>query len=100
MAGSQGAGLLNLFPIVIIFVIFYFIIIRPQQKKETEHKKTVLNLNKNDEVVTIGGIHATIVAVKEKTYVLRIDENVKIEIDKLAVARITKLQSQGAGENA
>lgn len=91
MGNPQGAaGLMNLFPIILIFAIFYFMIIRPQQKKEVEHKKKVSSLKKNDEIVTIGGVHGTIVSVKEDTYMVRIDENVKIEIDKLAIARVKK----------
>jgi len=73
-------------PLILIFVIFYFLLIRPQKSKEKEHQKMLGNLNKNDEVVTTGGIHGTIVNVKEKTITLRIDENVKIELEKNCVA--------------
>ncbi|MGB4521155.1 MAG: preprotein translocase subunit YajC [Candidatus Omnitrophota bacterium] len=84
--------ILNLVPLVLIFVIFYFMLIRPQKSKEKEHQKMLSNLNKNDEVVTSGGIHGTIVNVKDKTVVLRIDENVKLEIDKNCIAYIKKIQ--------
>lgn len=94
---SPQAGLMNFFPILIIFAIFYFLIIRPQGKKESEHKKLISNLKKNDEIVTIGGIHGTIVNVKEKTYVVRVDDNVKVEIDKLAVARVSKSAVENEG---
>ncbi|MCM8795336.1 MAG: preprotein translocase subunit YajC [Candidatus Omnitrophica bacterium] len=77
---------LNLFPLVFIFFIFYFLIIRPQRQKEKEHQKMLSSLSKNDEVVTVGGIHGTIVNVKDKTVILRIDDNVKIEIEKNSVA--------------
>jgi len=76
----------------LIFVIFYFLLIRPQKSKDKEHLKMLANLNKNDEVVTNSGIHGTIVNVKDKTVVLRIDENVKMEIEKSAVAFIKKTQ--------
>lgn len=85
---SQANPLVNLFPLILIFVIFYFLLIRPQKAKEKEHKRMLANLNKNDEVVTSGGIHGTIVNVKEKTVVLRVDDNSKIEIEKTAVAFI------------
>ncbi|MFZ2937994.1 MAG: preprotein translocase subunit YajC [Candidatus Omnitrophota bacterium] len=85
--------ILNLVPLILIFVIFYFMLIRPQKSKEKEHQKMLSNLNKNDEVVTSGGIHGTIVNVKDKTVVLRIDENVKLEIDKNCIAYIKKIQS-------
>jgi len=85
--GQQAVNpLVNLFPLILIFVIFYFMLIRPQQTKEKEHQKMITNLNKNDEVVTSSGIHGTIVNVKDKTIILRIDDNVKIEIEKNCIA--------------
>ena len=78
--------LLNLMPLFFIFIIFYFLLIRPQKQKEKEHQKMLANLNKNDDVVTSSGIYATIVNVKEKTVILRIDDNVKIEIEKNCIA--------------
>jgi len=88
----QVNPLVNLLPLILIFVIFYFLLIRPQKSKDKEHLKMLANLNKNDEVVTNSGIHGTIVNVKDKTVVLRIDENVKMEIEKSAVAFIKKTQ--------
>ncbi|MDO8662822.1 MAG: preprotein translocase subunit YajC [Candidatus Omnitrophota bacterium] len=82
----------NLVPLVLIFVIFYFMLIRPQRKKEKEQQKMLKGLNKNDEVVTSNGIHGTIVNVKEKTITLRIDDNVKIELERNCVAYIKKPQ--------
>jgi len=82
--------IVNLVPLVLIFVIFYFLLIRPQKKKEKEQKNMLSNLNKNDEVVTTGGIHGTIVNVKEKTVTLRIDDNVKLELEKNCVAYVKK----------
>ncbi len=83
-------ALLNLMPIVLIFVIFYFLLIRPQQKKQSEHQKMVSELKKNDEVITIGGIYGVIVNVKDTTVILKIDDNVKVEIQKSAVASLKK----------
>jgi preprotein translocase subunit YajC len=80
--------LVNLFPLVIIFIIFYFLLIKPQKLKEKEHQKMQEGLNKNDEVVTSSGIHGTIVNVKDKTVILRVDDNVKIEIEKNCIAYI------------
>ncbi len=77
-------------PLALIFIIFYFLLIRPQKQKEKEHQKMLGGINKNDEVVTSGGIHGTVVNVKEKTLTLRIDENVKMEIEKNSVAYIKK----------
>lgn len=90
MNTPQAGMLANLFPLALIFLIFYFILIRPQQKQQKEFKKMLESLKKNDQIVTVAGIHGTIVNVKEKTFVVRIDDNAKIEIDKSAVARIEK----------
>ena len=71
----------------------------PQKTKEKEHSKMLTNLNKNDEVVTSSGIHGTIVNVKDKTIILRIDDNVKMEIEKSAIAYIKKIQGE-SGQKA
>lgn len=96
MPQAQAANpMMQLAPLALIFIIFYFMLIRPQKKKEQAHQKMLLNLGKNDEIVTTGGIHGTIVNIKEKSFVLRVDENVKIEIEKNCVAYVKKPQSQG-----
>ncbi len=90
MQPQAANSVMNLVPLVLIFVIFYFMLIRPQRQKDKEHKMMLANLNKNDEIVTLSGIHGTIVNVKDKTITLRIDENVKIELEKNCVAFIKK----------
>lgn len=93
MQANPGVNpILNLLPLLLIFVIFYFMLIRPQKTKEKEHQKMLSNLNKNDEAVTNSGIHGTVINVKDKTVILRIDENVKIEIDKNCIAHTKKTQ--------
>jgi preprotein translocase subunit YajC len=91
---AQVNPLMNLLPLIFIFVIFYFLLIRPQKLKDKEHQKMLSNVSKNDEVVTLSGIHGTIVNVKEKTLIMRIDDNVKIEIDKSAIAYVKKSQGE------
>lgn len=90
MQPTPNAGILNFIPLIFIFVVFYFLILRPQQKKQKEHNETIKGLKKNDEVVTTGGLYGTIVNIKEKSIVLRIDENAKIEIEKNSVAYVRK----------
>ncbi len=91
MQGQTNVNpLINLFPLVLVFVVFYFLIIRPQKTREKEHQKMLSNLEKNDEVVTSGGIHGVIVNVKDSTFILRVDDNVKIEVDKNCVAHLKK----------
>lgn len=87
---GQSPLLSMLFPIIMIYVIFYFILIRPQRQEQKKHKNMLNELKKNDEVVTNSGIHGTIVNVKEKTFMLRIDDNVKIEIEKSSIAYLKK----------
>ena len=87
---SAPNAIASLLPIIFIFGIFYFLLIRPQQKKQKEHNKMVSELKKNDEVVTNGGVHGTVVNVKDSTIVLKVDENVKIEINTSAVAYLKK----------
>ncbi|MFA6357148.1 MAG: preprotein translocase subunit YajC [Candidatus Omnitrophota bacterium] len=88
---SAASPLVQLFPLALIFIIFYFLLIRPQKQKEKEHQKMLAGIARNDEIVTLGGIHGTVVTLKEKTLILRIDENVKMEIEKNSVAYIKKL---------
>ena len=87
-----------IFPYAIIFLIFYFLVLKPQKDKQNERKKTLANLKRNDEIVTTGGIHGTIVNVKEKTVVVRIDDNARIEVDKEAVATVTKSSDQSTAK--
>ena len=79
---QQASPMMSMLPILLIFIIFYFLLIRPQQKKQQEHQEMVKRLKKNDEVITNGGIHGTVVNVKDNTVVLRVDDNCKIEIQR------------------
>lgn len=88
--GQAASPLMNLMPIILIFVIFYFLLIRPQKKAQDEHKKMIAALKKNDEVITSGGIHGTIMNVKDASVTLKIDDNVKIEIQKSHIAAIKR----------
>jgi preprotein translocase subunit YajC len=87
---ANQAALANFIPIILIFVVFYFLLIRPQRQQQKQHEQMIINLKKNDEVVTTGGIHGTIVNIKEKTFVLRVDDNSRIEIDKNAIGRLIR----------
>lgn len=84
---------LPIIPYLLIFLIFYFLVIRPEKTKRKQHKDMINSIAKNDQVVTTSGIHGTVVLVKEKSVVLRVDDNVKIEFDKEAIAAIEKAKS-------
>ena len=87
MAQNQ---LMNLMPIILIFIVFYFLLIRPQKKTQEEHKKMIASLKKNDEIITSGGIHGVIVNVKDSSVMLRVDDNVKIEVQKNSISVVKK----------
>jgi len=87
---GQPSVFLQFLPLVLLFFVFYFLIIRPQQKKQKEHADLLSKLDKNDEVITSGGVHATVVSVGDKTIILRIADNVKIEIEKSSISQVTK----------
>ena len=90
--GTPQSPLIGFMPIILIFVVFYFLLIRPQRKQQKEHTLMIQNLKKNDDVITNGGIHGTIVNVKDKTFVIRIDENVKVEVQKGSILGLKKKQ--------
>jgi preprotein translocase subunit YajC len=79
-----------LVPAILIFIIFHFLVFRPQKKEQQKKLEMKKNLKKNDKIVTAGGIHATIVHVKEKTVVARVDDNTKIEFDKNSISEVMK----------
>lgn len=72
----------------LIFVIFYFFIIRPQNKKQKETEKMIAGVKKGDKVVTIGGIHGVVTSTKETTVVVKVDDNCKIEFSRSAVGSV------------
>ena len=73
----------------LVFVIFYFLIIRPQNKKQKEMQKMIAAVKKGDKVVTIGGVHGTVHSVKEGTVVVKVDDDCKIEFSKSAISAVT-----------
>lgn len=86
-AAPGGAGGLGPFlPLILIFIIFYFLLIRPQQTKQKKHREMLKNLERGDEVVTNGGIHGTIVRIKEDVITLKIAEKMEIQVSKSAIA--------------
>ncbi|HSB52031.1 MAG TPA: preprotein translocase subunit YajC [Dissulfurispiraceae bacterium] len=89
--GQQGGieGLVaSLLPLVLIFVVFYFLLIRPQQRKAKEHRQMLENLKKGDKVVTNGGIYGVVDSVDNKTLTVKIAENVKIKLGKGYIAAV------------
>ena len=96
-AGSPNL-LMQLAPLFFIGVIFYFLLIRPQQKQRKAHQALVSSVKTGDKVVTSSGIHGMIANVKEQTVMLKIADNVKIEVDKAAITNIERSSSDTAAE--
>ena len=88
-AGGQagaGGGLGAFIPIILMFVIFYFLLIRPQQKKAKDHQEMINNLKKGDKVITSGGIHGVITGIDESTATVEIAEKVRIKVTRSTLA--------------
>ena len=90
--GSGGGGSLisTIIMFGAIFAIFYFMIIRPQQKRAKEREKLLSNIEKGDKIVTSGGVHGTIVGLEDKTALIEIATNVKIKIERSAIGSVIK----------
>jgi preprotein translocase subunit YajC len=91
---DSAAGSASMVPTLItfglVFAIFYFLIIRPQNKKQKETKKMLESLKKGDKIVTIGGIHGTIQSIKDDTVVLKIDSSTKMTFSRSAISNIVE----------
>ncbi|MEI7695689.1 MAG: preprotein translocase subunit YajC [Chlorobium sp.] len=97
-AGGQTPNpLIQIVPLVLIFIVFYFFMIRPQQKKQKDREKVLDSLKRGDKVVTIGGVHGTVAGIdtEKKTVLVQVSETTKIKFDRTAIANIDK---QDAGD--
>ena len=86
--GGAAGGIMTFLPFIAIIAIFYFLIIRPQSKKQKETQKMLSALKKGDKVVTIGGMHGTIQTVREQSVIVKVDDSVKIEFNRSAISQI------------
>lgn len=85
--GEEGGGAVgSLIFILLLIVVFYFFLIRPQVRRTKEAKKFRETLKKGDRIITIGGIHGKIVDIEENTFIIEVYQNVKLKIEKTAVA--------------
>ncbi|NIP17862.1 MAG: preprotein translocase subunit YajC [Xanthomonadales bacterium] len=87
-AAPQGGGLMGFLPLILIFVVFYFMLIRPQMKRAKEHRQMVSALAKGDEVVTNGGLLGRITDIDESFVTLKVADNVEIKLQRHAVANV------------
>ena len=86
--GSAGGSLLGFLPLILMLVVFYFLMIRPQQKRMKEHGAMVEALKKGDEVVTNGGLGGTVTKVGDSYMLMRVADNVEVSVQKAAVAAL------------
>jgi preprotein translocase subunit YajC len=84
--GQESGGIMSFLPLILIVVVFYLFFIRPQMKKTKEQRKFREALKKGDKIVTIGGIHGKIAEVKETTMIIEVAPNIRLTIEKSAVA--------------
>ena len=84
-APAAGSGLAGFLPLILIFVVFYFLLIRPQQRKAKEHQEFLNNLKKGDNVVTSGGIHGKITGMTDTIVTLEIADDVRIKVNRPSV---------------
>jgi preprotein translocase subunit YajC len=92
--GGSANPVASLLPFVLMFVVLYLLILRPQMKKQKQQQRMIDELEKGDEIVTSGGIHGTILNLKDDIIVLKIAENVKIELARSAVTRVKNKETQ------
>jgi len=87
-AAAQPGGLISFLPLIVIFALFYFMLIRPQMKRAKEHKQLVAGLQKGDEVVTSGGLLGKITRIEDSFVTVKMAENVEIKVQRHAVSSV------------
>ncbi|MFN8397729.1 MAG: preprotein translocase subunit YajC [Bacteroidia bacterium] len=92
----KGPGLEMFVMIGVIIVVFYFFMIRPQQRKQKAEQKMRDSLAKGDRIVTIGGIHGKIVSVEDTTVMIEVDNGVKLKMEKVAVKPLVEADDKSA----
>lgn len=103
-AGKQSStGMLTmLLPFILMFVVMYFLILRPQKTKEKNRKAMLSRIRKNDRVVTAGGVHGSIVTVREHEVLLRVDDakDVKVKVDRNSIVSVLEVSHDEDEEEA
>lgn len=84
---AQGSGLMSFLPLILIIVIFWFFMIRPQMKRQKELKQFRDSLKKGDKIVTTGGIYGKVLEIQEYAIIMDVDNGVKLKVDKSAVIK-------------
>jgi preprotein translocase subunit YajC len=90
VAGGQGGGFSAFLPLILMFAIFYFLLIRPQQKKTKQHREMISSLKKGDRIITSGGIHGRITGSSDTTLTVEIAEKVRVKVNRANVMALTQ----------
>lgn len=94
---AQGTGggspMTLIFMIIAIFAVMYFLMIRPQQRQKRQHQDMLGQLGKGDKVVTSGGLHGTVAGIKDNSVIVKIADNVKVEVNRSAISQIVSSKS-------
>ncbi|MBE9595183.1 MAG: preprotein translocase subunit YajC [Proteobacteria bacterium] len=88
--GTGGGGLGAFLPLIIIFAIFYFLLIRPQQKKSKQHKQLLTDLKKGDKVVSSGGLHGVITGLSDDVVTVEISPKIRVKITRGSIAGVIR----------
>ncbi|MBT5226831.1 MAG: preprotein translocase subunit YajC [Proteobacteria bacterium] len=88
VGGEAGGSLFSLLPLVVIFVLFYFLLIRPQQKRAKQHKEMVAALSKGEEVVTNGGLLGKVIEVDDNFITVEISSGLNVKVQRQAVSQV------------
>jgi len=98
---GQGGGMFStLIMFALIILIFYFMILRPQQKKQKDREKMLNDVQKGDKIVSVGGIHGTVVGLEDKTLLVQISDNVKVKLEKSAVSSVLRSTTSDVGKTS
>ena len=97
--GGQGGGFSAIVPLILMFAIFYFLLIRPQQKKAKEHREMVNNLKKGDRVITSGGIHGRVTSLDEGTVMVEIADKIKVKVLRGNISVLNQGAEQSASKS-
>ena len=96
-AAAAPSPLIQFAPLALIFVVFYFLLIRPQQQRAKELRTMIDNLKRNDEVIMVGGLYGKVVALNDKVLTLEIAPNVRVRVER---AQVSSLAKSGPAEEA
>jgi preprotein translocase subunit YajC len=92
--GGGGSMFSLILPFVLMFAVFYFLLIRPQQKKQKQRNMMLLKLSKGDKIITIGGVHGTIMELTDDTVVLRVNDATKMTFERSAINTVVSSSTE------